>query len=379
MSQTTLARPRLAGGATSKSIPTVRHTEPLKPGPIRLGFTALTDCAPLVVAQELGLFARYGVEVVLSREVGWATIRDKIIYRELDAAHAPAGMLVAIHCGIGTVQSDCVTGLIINQNGNAITLSEPLWRDGVRDGASLRAYLAETQRRLTLGVVYAHSSHSVLLRNWLRSHRIDPDRDVQLVVVPPAQVHANLKAGHLDGYCVGEPWNSLAVLSRTGWIAATSADLAPGHPEKVLLVRQQFADERDAEHLALIAALSEAAEFCDAAENRERLVELLASTRFINAPLQAIRMSLAAAFDYGHGRTEKTGSQHIFARHGAGEPTRVQAEWVVQQLIRSGAVADPALIPSGTAPRCFSPEIYQRAQALRAAPLPDRGRRRIAS
>lgn len=329
--------------------------------PLRLGYVALVDGAPLVMAKELGLFEKYGVDVTLSREVGWATIRDKIIYGELDAAHAPAGMLVALNCGIGTVRTDCVTGLVLNLQGNAITLSETLWRDGVRDGTSLRNHVVHAGELLTFGVVYQHSSHCFMLRNWLRSHRINPERDVQLVIVPPAQVHANLKAGHLDGYCVGEPWNSVAVMARTGWVAATSAELEPRHPEKVLMLRRDYAEAHEAEHLALIAALLEACRFCDAPENRERLTETLAESKFIDAPIRAVRMSLSGVFDYGHGRVEKTGGQHIFFVEGANDPTPEKAQWVIDNLIRSGAVPDPTLIPPETLTDCFRQDLFQKA------------------
>jgi ABC-type nitrate/sulfonate/bicarbonate transport system substrate-binding protein len=332
--------------------------------PLRLGYVALVDCAPLVMAKELGLFEKYGVDVMLSREVGWATIRDKIIYGELDAAHAPAGMLVALHCGIGAVPTECLTGLVLNLQGNAITLSESLWRSGVRDGASLRDYIVHAGTLLTFGVVYQHSSHCFMLRNWLRSHRINPERDAQLVIVPPAQVHANLKAGHLDGYCVGEPWNSLAVMSRTGWIVATSSELEPRHPEKVLMLRRDYAEAHEAEHVALIAALVEACRWCDAPENRERLTEILAESKFIDAPIRAVRMSLSGIFDYGRGRLEKTGAQHIFYSEGANDPTSEKAEWVIDNLIRSGAVIDPTLIPSSTAANCFRRDLFHKALQL---------------
>jgi ABC-type nitrate/sulfonate/bicarbonate transport system substrate-binding protein len=316
------------------------------------------------MAQQLGLFEKHGIEVVLTREVGWATIRDKVIYGELDAAHAPAGMLVAVTAGIGAVKTDCVTGMILNLHGNAITISQGLWQRGVRDGKTLSELISHQRDRLTFGIVYPHSSHSFMLRNWLRSYQIDPDRDIQLVVVPPAQVFANLRAGHLDGYCAGEPWNSLAVLAQCGWIVATGAELEPRHPEKVLMLRRDFAEKHETEHLALVAALIEACRFCDAPENHDRLVETLAQPQFINAPIQAVRMSLSSSFDYGNGRVEKTGRQHIFHAGGANEPSREKAQWVIDNLIRSGAVNDPDLIPDDTAERCFRPDLYNQALQL---------------
>lgn len=188
------------------------------PKPIRLGFVPLTDCAPLVMAAELGLFEKYGLRVTLHRELGWASIRDKIIFGELDAAHALAAMPLAATLGLGSVRSKCLTALVLNLHGNAITLSNELWRQGVRDGASLREETKRWrgQRVLTLGVVYPFSSHRHLLRKWLAAHSINPDRDVRMVVVPPPQMASNLKAGNLDGFCVGEPWNSAVVQLRAG-------------------------------------------------------------------------------------------------------------------------------------------------------------------
>jgi ABC-type nitrate/sulfonate/bicarbonate transport system substrate-binding protein len=331
---------------------------------IRLGFVALVDCAPLIMALELGLFAKYGVEVELRREVGWATIRDKIIYGELEAAHAPAGLVVAASCGLGSIQAECLTGLVLNLQGNAITLSEDLWRRGVRDGRTLREVLRHDPSRHAFGVVHPYSAHSCLLRIWLREHGIEPDRDVQIVVVPPAQVHANLKAGHLDGYCVGEPWNSMAVLSRSGWCAATSLELAPRHPEKVLMVRKSFADRMEREHLALIAAIYEACVFCEQPGNRERMIETLGQPEYIGAPIQALRMGMGGSFDYGHGRVEKHAGFHIFTGGDTNEPTADKAEWVVRNLLAAGLVPDPSLIPAERVPDWFRSDIHHQALAL---------------
>jgi ABC-type nitrate/sulfonate/bicarbonate transport system substrate-binding protein len=183
------------------------RTNLIAPRPaLRLGFVPLTDCAPLVMAHELGLFRKYGVRALLSRELGWATIRDKIIHGELDAAHAVAGMPVAATLGLKSVRCDCVTALVLNLHGNAITLSRDLWRAGVRDGATLCQEIRRARRKrpFTFGAVYSFSSHYYLLRNWLTASGVDPDRDARIVIVPPPQMVLNLKAGHLDGFCVGE-------------------------------------------------------------------------------------------------------------------------------------------------------------------------------
>ena len=329
-----------------------------------MGFVPLADCAPLVMAEALGLFAMFGLNVELHREVGWATIRDKIIYGELDAAHAPAGLVVAMNCGLGSIQADCLTALVLNLQGDAITLSEKLWKAGVRDGESLRSAISGNRERLTFGVVHQYSAHSCLLRIWLRKHGIDPGRDVQIMVVPPPQVHEHLRDGHLDGYCVGEPWNSLAVLSRTGWCASTSLELAPNHPEKVLMVRRDFAEHSEREHLALIAALIESCAFCEQPENRERVIETLAQSEYVGPPIQALRMGMGGSFDYGHGRIEKHRRFHIFSSQNANEPSAEKAAWVIDHLLESGVIADPTAVPREHTADWFRADIFQKARQL---------------
>lgn len=192
---------------------------------LRVGLLPLTDAAPFIVAQELGLFARHGLNVELRREIGWATIREKIIYGELEAAQSPAPMLWSVQLGLGCAPCDVLTALIINLHGKAITLSRALWVAGVRDAATLRQHL-RTRRSpepLTLGIVFSYSSHHLLLRDWLRAAAIDPERDVRIVVVPPDQMVRNLRAHTIDGFCAGEPWNTLAAQQGEGWCPAWSA------------------------------------------------------------------------------------------------------------------------------------------------------------
>jgi ABC-type nitrate/sulfonate/bicarbonate transport system substrate-binding protein len=163
-----------------------------------------------------------------------------------------------------------------------------------------------------------------------------------------------LKAGHLDGYCVGEPWNSLAVLSKTGWCVATSEELAPGHPEKVLMVRRDFAERSEDAHLALIAALLEACRFCERPENREALLETLAQPQYVGVPIQALRMSMAGTFDYGHGRVEKQPRFHVFAGENVNEPSSEKARWVMESLLASGLMAEPSAFPQSASQDVFA-------------------------
>ena len=334
---------------------------------LRLGFVPLTDCAPLVMAQELGLFKKYGLNVELSRELGWATIRDKVIHRELDAAHALAAMPIAATLGLGSAACDCLTALVLNLNGNAITLSNDLWKRGVRDGKTLREEIVRSRREktYTFGVVFPFSSHRHLLRRWFAAHGIDADRDVRVVVVPPPQMVANLKTGNLDGFCVGEPWNSVAVQARTGWIAATSSELDALHPEKVLMVRGDFAAKRPEEHVALVAALLEACEFCDRPENHAQIIGTLARPEFVGVSEEALRHGITGAVDFGH-ETERSVSDFcIFHHNGANEPSGDKVAWALQLVRDSGLCPDPSALSFAFAKKIFRPDIFEKAVALR--------------
>ncbi len=337
---------------------------------IRLGFVPLTDCAPLVMAQELGLFRRFGLNVTLSRELGWATIRDKVIYGELDAAHAVAGMPFAATLGLGSITCECLTALVLNLHGNAITLSNELWEAGVRDAPSLRQEIRRQRGRKTFvfGVVYPFSSHNFLLRAWLAAASIDPDRDVRIVVVPPPQMAANLKAGHLDGFCVGEPWNSVAAQLRAGWCVAASAELAPGHPEKVLMVRRDFAERRAEEHVVLVAALLEACAFCDAPENREEVITTLAHPKFVAVPEKSLRAGVQGMLDFGLGHRRLISDFNVFHRHQANEPSPEKAGWVLRHLRESGLCQEPSSLNSALGRRVFRSDIFEEALRLKSCP-----------
>jgi ABC-type nitrate/sulfonate/bicarbonate transport system substrate-binding protein len=347
--------------------PPAAPTKAAKNSALRVGFVPLTDCAPLVMAQELGLYKKYGLNVQLSRELGWATIRDKIIHKELDAAHAPAAMPVAASLGLGAIPCECLTALVLNLNGNAITLSTDLWARGVRDGKTLREEIIRSRREktYTFGAVFPFSSHRHLLRRWFSAHGIDPDRDVRIVIVPPPQMVANLKTGNLDGFCVGEPWNSVAVQAHVGWIAATSSQLDALHPEKVLMVRADFAAQRSAEHVALVAALIEACEFCDAPENHEQIIEVLARPQYVGVAADSLRHGIDGAMDFGHAAEHAVRDFCIFHRDHANEPSGDKAAWVLDLIRASGLCAQPAALNFAFAKKIFRADIFEAASRLR--------------
>lgn len=302
-------------------------------GQLRLGYVSLIDAAPLIVAQELGFFKKHRVSVRLSRELGWGTIRDKIVYGELDAAHAPGGLLVSLLAGSHAPPIDVRALMLLNLQGNAITLSKKLWQKGAHDGGSLKKIIrSEAPRKLVFAVVAWYSTHHHLLRNWLKEHGIDADRQVRIIVLPPPLVGEHLRAGQIDGFCAGEPWNSAAALEGEGWIAATSRDLAPLHPEKILLAPAATMEERPAEFVALREALLEACAFCERSENRPRLAEILHREVFPSLSIEVIRNSLIGPCDLGAGRFSEPSAFHVFQSKDANRTTPQQAMWLLDQL-----------------------------------------------
>ena len=207
---------------------------------VRVGFMPLTDCAALVMASVLGFDRRYGITLELRREMSWSSMRDKLCSGALDAAHALYGLVTGVHLGIGARRQDMAVLMGLSQNGQAITLSRRLASRGAFDGHSLRALLPAHGQRLTFAHTFPGGNHALLLNYWLAAHGIDPEHDVRLVTVPPSQMAENLRAGHLDGFCAGEPWGERAVLDGSGITAATSQQVWRNHPGKVLGASADF-------------------------------------------------------------------------------------------------------------------------------------------
>lgn len=350
----------------NRTLPPVAPAAPrykFRPAPIRLGYVPLTDAAPLIVAQELGLFARHGVQVRLSRELGWATVRDKLVHGDLDGAHALSTLPVILAHGLGCVRTDVVAGIVLNLHGNAITLSNELWRLGVRDAGTMRSYLGANRgrRSLTIGTVSLHSTHTFLLKSWFQRAGAVLDQDVRFVVVPPPQLVANLAAGHLDGFCAGEPWNSHAVAEGLAWIVATSADLVPYHPEKVLVARTDFASVRHQEHVRLLAAVLEACRLCDDPANHAAFSELLGQPRYLNLSAATIRRAFSGRFDAGQGRQLGTGDLVIFHRDDANAPSSDKLGWIARHLLDG---VGPKPFTYAQLSQIFRADLFAEAKAL---------------
>ncbi len=330
--------------------------------PLRIGFLPFSDCAPVVCAHETGLFKKYDLEVDLQRETRWADIRDKVIYGELDAAQAPATLPFLASLGVESDPCACVSGLVLSLQGNAITISRKLWDQGVRDAAALKERIHSRwgKRTYTFGVIFQFSSQEILLRRWLDSAGIAPDAGIRIVSVPPSQMFPTLKLGYLDGYCAGEPWTSLAMHAGVGMCLATSAQLAPLHPEKVLAVRQSFALGRPEQHERLLAALLEACAFCDQPQNWPLISELLSRPEYVNAPADCIE-GTPAKWVLGNDHT-----LNVFSNQNANDPSDAKARWLIgglYQLLENNPFMPRRPDRSPVLKNIFRRDLYHRASA----------------
>jgi ABC-type nitrate/sulfonate/bicarbonate transport system substrate-binding protein len=332
----------------------------------------MLDSAPLIVAHEMGCFARHGVKVTLTREAGWAGIRERLLHAEIDGAQMHASMAFAIHCGIGGVARTSLTGLVLHSSGSAITLSNELWELGVRDAPSLRQ--AMEARRGARKFVFAHdcalSPHHHILRHWLRSGGIDPERDLRLVVVPPPLLLHALLDGFIDGYCTGEPWSSLALATGKTWSPPACAD-QPGaqDAENVFLVLHKFAQQHPDEHLAMLTALIEACHHCDRPENRPAIIRLLARKEYLDVPASALANCLSESAGAGRPiRTPKDAGAS--ERHNANAPTRERGRSIYKQIARNGLARNCPAFRRDATRRIFREDLYQQALANTLLPNP---------
>jgi len=311
---------------------------------IRIGYVPLSDAAPLLAAEALGYFGQSGLQVQLSPELGWGSIREKVVYGELDAAHAPGGLLFSILHGTHARPCEVQTDLILNLQGNAITLSRRLWQKGVRDAQTLRLMIrSEMPRKPVFAVVSPYSSHLYLLRTWLRSAGINPDTDIRIAILPPPLVGEHMREGQIDGFCAGEPWNSVAALAGEGWIAATSALLAPLHPEKVLVTSTAL--RATDEYQELRAAVVKAGLWCDDPQNREAVVDLLRQqAAFRPLGRDALANALNDSLHNGMELQSPRGPLLCFHRHDTHDATPQRAAWYLDTLKESHPLSNQAHI-----------------------------------
>ncbi|MBD2577707.1 nitrate ABC transporter ATP-binding protein [Oscillatoria sp. FACHB-1406] len=304
---------------------------------LELGFVPLTACAPLAVAKEKGIFQKHGLdEVSLARETSWRGIADGIANGYLDAAQMPSGMPLWLTLGGRDNRTlPCVTALTMTRNGNAITLGKHFYNEGVYTLADFRNYILRTRHlKHRLGVVHPSSMHNLLLRYWLASGGIDPDRDVILQNIPPAQMVVDLQKDSIDGFCVGEPWNLRAAMEDVGFIVATDLEVWNGHPGKVLGVREDWANAYPNTHIALIKALLEACQYCADEANEAEIRQILCRREYLNTKPEYIQLVDPNSLVCDLQGPKKTYAHHLFYGAGVNRPSRTEQLWHMVELAR---------------------------------------------
>jgi two-component system, oxyanion-binding sensor len=344
--------------------------------PLHIGFIPLVDAAALIVAVDKGFFAEEGLDVTLVREVSWSNVRDKLNIGLFDAAHLLAPVAIASSLGLGHVKVPITAPFNLGVNGNAITVSPALHAaimaeiDGDRFDplATARALARVVAKRrkagaepLTFGMTFPFSTHNYQLRFWMAAGGVDPDEDVHLVVLPPPYMVDSLANGHVDAFCVGAPWNSVAVDRGIGLILHFVSDILVRAAEKVLAIRQGWSEKNPDVVASLVRAATRAAEFIEEPANRAEAASILAQPERIGVDAEVIQRTLDGRLKISpDGAMRESARYLLVGREAATRPDPTQAAWLYAQMARWGqtAVSGEAL---KTAMAVFRPDLYDAA------------------
>ena len=350
---------------------------------LRIGFIPLIDAASTIIAADKGFAAAEGLDIELVREVSWSNVRDKLNLGLFDAAHLLAPVAIASSLGLGHIKVPIIAPVTLNLNGNAITVSPSLHDEisAALDGDAgdpLRTALAFARvvaaRRksgaepITFGMTFPYSTHNYQLRFWMAAGGVDPDEDVRLVVLPPPYMVDSLASGQVDGFCVGAPWNAVATEQRIGRILHFGPDILKRAVEKVLAVRQRWADENPDRLAAMIRAHHKAAAFIEDATNHDEVAAILARPDRVNAPAHIIRSVLAGRLTMTPGDDIRVSPHFImFSRDGADRPDPSQAVWLYAQMVRwkQAVLSDSGI---AVARATFRPDLFDAAVGAGPAP-----------
>jgi NitT/TauT family transport system ATP-binding protein len=351
--------------------------------PLQIGFIPLVDAAALIVAVDRGFTASEGLDVTLIREVSWSNVRDKLNLGLFEAAHLLAPVAIASSLGIGHIKVPIITACNLGINGNAITISPALHSalmaqlegDATNPMATAQALARVVAARkragdapLTFGMTFPFSTHNYQLRFWMAAGGVDPDEDVHMVVLPPPYMVDSLAKGHVDAFCVGAPWNSVAVDLGIGHILHFASDLFSRAAEKVLAVRSQWADSNPDVHAALIRACDKAADFIEQPQNRPEVSALLARPERIGVAAEVINRTLEGRLKVAPDGTIRESSRYLLVgREGAARPDPYQALWLYTQMVRWGQTP---LSPESPliAERVFRSDLYDAATGKTPSP-----------
>ena len=345
-----------AGGAYADDSPETPN--------VRFGIIALTDCSSIVMAHELGYFKQFGIQSVISKEASWAAIRDKLSIGENQATHMLIGMPFASTMGLlGSPVKPMVIPWMLNRNGQAITLNNKLKTAGVKTAKDLKPHVDRAKASgepLTFAMTFPPGTHAMWTRYWLGSGGINPDKDINLITIPPPQMVANMKVDKMDGFCVGEPWNYRAIVDKIGYTAITTQQMWKDHPEKVCAFTEEFAMKNPKTVKAILKALHLSSVYLDKLENRKPAAEVVARATYINCPTDIILARLLGEYDYGDGRKEKDPNYMIFSQRECNFPQKTFGLWWLSQFRRWGMVKS-APDYQGIVSKVLRQDIYREA------------------
>jgi ABC-type nitrate/sulfonate/bicarbonate transport system substrate-binding protein len=343
---------------------------------LHIGFIPLVDAAALILAVDKGFTAAEGLNVTLAREVSWSNVRDKLNIGLFDAAHLLAPVAISSSLGLGHVKVPIAAPFNLSINGNAITVSPKLHAEivGEIDGDRLDpmatalalARVVAARRKagrepLTFGMTFPFSTHNYQLRFWMAAGGVDPDEDVQLVVLPPPYMVDSIASGHVDAFCVGAPWNSIAVDRGVGYILHFVSDILVRAAEKVLAVRQGWSERHPETVAALVRACARAAEFIEQPPNRDEAARILAQPERLGVNAEVIQRTLDGQLKISSDGTIRESSRYLLVgREGAPRPEPVQAAWLYAQMVRWGQTSINAEALK-TAMTVFRPDLYDAA------------------
>ena len=308
---------------------------------VKVGFIPLTDCASVVIASVMKFDEKYGIKIIPSKEASWAAVRDKLVNGELHAAHVLYGLVYGVHMGIGGPKKDMSVLMTLNNNGQAITLSNQFKDKGATTGETLKKLLDTDKRDYTFAQTFPTGTHAMWLNYWLASYGIDPYKDVKNITVPPPQMVANMRVGNMDGFCVGEPWGNRAIADKIGFTAVTTQDIWKDHPEKVLGTTAEFTDKYPNTARAMIMAVLDASRYIDTMANRRGVSEIIADKSYVNCPVDIIDQRMAGEYEDGLGKKWNDPNYMKFYNDGAVNfPYLSDGMWFLTQHKRWGMLKE---------------------------------------
>jgi nitrate/nitrite transport system substrate-binding protein len=331
---------------------------------MKFGMIALTDCSPIVIAHEKGLFKKYGINSVVAKGANWAAIRDSLSSSEIQATHMLIGMPIASTMGLlGSPKKPMVIPWLLNRNGQSISL-KAAWKGKVQDDPkALKPFVDKAKslgEPLTFAMTFPPGTHAMWMRYYLGAGGVNPDKDVALITIPPAQMVSNMKIGKMDGFCVGEPWNARAVADGVGFTSLNTQDIWKDHPEKVCAFLKDFADKNPKTVKAVLKALHEASVWLDNLENRPEQAQIVSKATYINCPPETILGRLKGEYDFGDGRKKNDPNYMIYSSRNCNYPQLKYATWFISQYRRWGMV-DGAVDYAAIAKQVMRPDIYEEA------------------